>query len=289
MQKLHFSILINAPKEKVWHSMLDDEPYRQWTEVFAAGSHYVGSWDKGSKIRFLAPQDNGNAGMVSRIAENKPYEFISIEHVGEVRNDKEDTTSDAVKSWSGAQENYTFKEKGGATEVSVDMDIVDEYREMFEQKWPEALQRLKDIAEGSVPKTIIVSTIVKAPITKIWEYWNKPEHIMHWAFASDDWEAPAAENDLRVGGKFKTVMAAKDQSSNFDFTGTYTAVKKNELIEYDMDDGRHVKVQFLPLPDGVQVTETFEPENTNPNEMQRSGWQAILDNFKKYVEAKANK
>ena len=111
--------------------------------------------------------------------------------------------------------------------------------------------------------TITVKTVINAPITKVWECWNKPEHITGWAFASDDWEAPAAENDLREGGRFKTVMAAKDKSSSFDFTGTYTAVKDNELVEYDMDDGRHVKVEFVETPEGVKVTEIFDPENEN--------------------------
>ncbi len=132
---------------------------------------------------------------------------------------------------------------------------------------------------------ITVQTIVNAPIERVWEYWNKPEHITGWAFASDDWEAPAADNDLRVGGKFKTTMAAKDKSESFDFTGAYTAVKEHELIEYDMDDGRHVKVEFKDTPDGVRVTETFDPEEDNPEEMQRGGWQAILDNFKRYAES----
>jgi uncharacterized protein YndB with AHSA1/START domain len=135
------------------------------------------------------------------------------------------------------------------------------------------------------PATITVQSVVKAPIEKVWEFWTKPEHVVHWAFASDDWEAPAAENDLRVGGKFKTTMAAKDKSTSFDFTGVYTNVKEHELIEYDIDDGRHVKVEFTELPEGVKITETFEPENENPKEMQRSGWQAILDNFKKHAEA----
>jgi uncharacterized protein YndB with AHSA1/START domain len=107
---------------------------------------------------------------------------------------------------------------------------------------------------------------------------------VRWAFASDDWEAPAAENDLRTGGRFKTAMAAKDKSMSFDFTGVYTNVKEHELIEYDIDDSRHVKVEFTGLPEGVKITETFEPENTHPETMQRSGWQAILDNFKKYAE-----
>lgn len=131
---------------------------------------------------------------------------------------------------------------------------------------------------------ITVQTIIKAPIEKVWEYWNKPEHITKWAFASDDWEAPAAENDVRVGGKFKTTMTAKDKSESFDFEGIYTALKEHNLIEYDMSDGRHVKVEFEQTPEGVKVTETFDPENENPEELQRSGWQAILDNFKKYVE-----
>ncbi len=131
---------------------------------------------------------------------------------------------------------------------------------------------------------ITITSDINAPVEKVWEYWNKPEHITKWAFASDDWEAPFAENDIKEGGKFKTTMAAKDKSTSFDFEGVYTAVKEYELIEYDMSDGRHVKVLFEQAPNGVKVTETFDPENENPEEMQRSGWQSILNNFKKYVE-----
>jgi uncharacterized protein YndB with AHSA1/START domain len=134
-------------------------------------------------------------------------------------------------------------------------------------------------------EAITVQTVINSPIARVWECWNKPEHITGWAFASADWEAPAAENDLRVGGKFKIVMAAKDKSTGFDFTGTYSIVKENQLIEYDMGDGRHVKVEFESTTSGVRVSETFEPENKYSLEMQRSGWQAILDNFKKYVES----
>lgn len=132
--------------------------------------------------------------------------------------------------------------------------------------------------------TITVEVIIHAPIDKVWEFWTKPEHIVQWAFASDDWEAPQAENDVCMGGKFKTVMAAKDKSTSFDFTGVYTSVKNHKLIEYDLDDGRHAKVEFVGVPEGVKVIETFDPERENPEDMQRSGWQAILDNFKKYAE-----
>jgi uncharacterized protein YndB with AHSA1/START domain len=131
---------------------------------------------------------------------------------------------------------------------------------------------------------ITVTTVVKAPLDKVWDKWNKPEHITKWAFASDDWEAPSAENDARTGGKFRTRMQSKDGSQGFEFTGIYTNVNGHELIEYNMDDGRHVKVKFEETPAGVKVTETFDPEHENEEEVQRSGWQSILDNFKKYVE-----
>jgi uncharacterized protein YndB with AHSA1/START domain len=150
MQKLHFSILINAPKEKVWHTMLRQDTYRAWTEALAEGSHYLGDWSKGSKILFLAPDETGKitSGMVSRIKENRPYEYISIEHLGVVKDGKEDTSSQATEGWSGALENYTFMEMGGATQVLVDTDTVDEYEEMFQDTWPKALRRLKGLAEA---------------------------------------------------------------------------------------------------------------------------------------------
>lgn len=131
---------------------------------------------------------------------------------------------------------------------------------------------------------ITIETIIMAPISKVWAYWNEPEHIVQWAFADDSWEASKAENNLRTGGTFKTVMAAKDKSASFDFGGIYTVVKNHETIEYDMTDGRHVKIEFTELPNGVKVVETFDPENENSEELQKSGWQSILDNFKKHVE-----
>lgn len=133
-------------------------------------------------------------------------------------------------------------------------------------------------------EVITVETVVKAPLIAVWEYWSKPEHIRHWAFASDDWEAPEAENDLRKGGSFKTRMQAKDGTDGFDFSGTYTDVILHERIAYDLDDGRHVEVEFVEGEDGVQIFQTFDPESENPPDMQRQGWQAILDNFKRYAE-----
>ena len=132
---------------------------------------------------------------------------------------------------------------------------------------------------------ITVETSVKAPIEKVWKYWSAPEHITKWATASDDWHAPYADNDLRKDGKFKTTMAAKDGSFSFDFEGVYTNVKPNKLIEYVMSDGRKAKIVFEGNDQETKVVETFDPESENPIEMQRGGWQAILNNFKKYTES----
>lgn len=131
---------------------------------------------------------------------------------------------------------------------------------------------------------ITVSTAVNAPIEKVWKVWNTPEHITQWYFASNDWHAPNAVNDLQVGKKFCIRMAAKDGSFAFDLIGEYVSINEHEFIEYNLEDGRKVQITFEVVGDKVFIDETFEPENENPEEMQRDGWQAILDNFKKYVE-----
>ena len=132
---------------------------------------------------------------------------------------------------------------------------------------------------------ITVEATVNAPVEKVWKSWSEPAHIKNWCAASQDWHAPKAENDLRTGGTFSTRMEAKDGSFGFDFGGVYDNVKKNELIEYTMGDGRKVKVIFSPSGDQTKIVETFDAETTNSVEMQRGGWQAILDNFKKYTES----
>ena len=144
MKKIHFKTIINTPAEKAWNTMLKDETYRQWTTAFTKGSHFRGSWEKGEKILFLDPDSNG---MVSVIAENRLHEFISIKHVGVIKNGVEDTESDEAKKWAPAYENYTFKEENGKTTLSIDMDIEEEYEEMFTELWPNALERLKNLCE----------------------------------------------------------------------------------------------------------------------------------------------
>jgi uncharacterized protein YndB with AHSA1/START domain len=131
---------------------------------------------------------------------------------------------------------------------------------------------------------ITIETTVSAPLETVWKGWTRPEHITGWAFASDEWEAPEAENELRVGGMFRTRMQDKNTKEGFDFSGTYTEVKEFELLEYVMEDGRKVTVRFEETPSGVKVIQTFDPEMDNSLEKQREGWLAILDNFKIYAE-----
>ncbi len=148
MERMHFEVEINAPAQQVYQTMLDEKHYREWTALFNPTSHYRGSWEKGEKILFIGEDEKGNAGgMVARIKENIPNEFISIEHLGIIQNDQEITSGPEVEGWAGALENYTFSETKGKTLLSVDVDTNQEYEKYFSETWPKALNKLKEICE----------------------------------------------------------------------------------------------------------------------------------------------
>lgn len=131
---------------------------------------------------------------------------------------------------------------------------------------------------------ITVQVTVNADIDKVWDCWTRPEHITKWNFASDDWHSPSAQNDLKPGGRFLWRMEAKDGSFGFDFSGVYDEVRLHEYISYSLDDGRIVRITFTAGGNNTEVEEVFEAESENSLELQQSGWQAILNNFKKYTE-----
>ena len=131
---------------------------------------------------------------------------------------------------------------------------------------------------------ITVNATIQAPITKVWEYWTNPEHVKNWNFAASDWHCPEATNNLEVGSEFHYTMSAKDNSFSFDFWGTYQEIIDQKYLSILIGDGRQMKVSFESTSEDTKVIEEFEPEKVNPEEMQRAGWQMILDNFKKYVE-----
>lgn len=132
---------------------------------------------------------------------------------------------------------------------------------------------------------IRIQTAVAGQPQKVWEYWTHPEHIIQWNFASDDWHCPSVQNDLKVGGKYLARMEAKDKSYEFDFLGIYTEIDLGKKLVYVIDDGRTVETSFQAEGDAVVITTIFEAEDIFPEETQRNGWQAILDNFRKYVES----
>ena len=134
------------------------------------------------------------------------------------------------------------------------------------------------------PVKVTIDARIKAKVNKVWEYWNNPQHITCWNFAHESWCCPRSQNDLKVGGKFITRMEARDGSFGFDFEGTYTEVSVHQKIAYTMPDGRKVSSTFVENGEATHLTTVFDAESQNPVELQQQGWQAILNNFKAYVE-----
>ena len=269
----------------MWEILWDLDSYRAWTTVFTEGSYAkTDKWKEGSKVLFL---NHKGSGIVSIVTANKPNEFMSFKHLGMVKDGVEDTSSDAVMAWAGATENYTLTEENGTTKLFVEMDSTDDFKDYFLKKWPVALEKIKALSEGTAKTVIMVEAEVNATLVKVWNCWTAPEHITKWNHASDDWHCPAAENGLRPGGKFSFAMAAKDGSFSFDFSGVYTAITTHNNINSILDDGRKMDVTFEEKNGKTTVIESFEAEIINSIELQRGGWQAILDNFKKHTEASA--
>jgi uncharacterized protein YndB with AHSA1/START domain len=279
MKKLEFIKEINAPAQKIWFVLWNDFYYRQWTSVFHEGSYAISDWKQGGKILFLSPDGDG---MYSQIEANEPYEYMAFKHIGIVKNFIELPLDEETKTWSGGMETYILRESNGTTVLQVLLDAVEAFESYFNTTFPKAIEKIKYLSETSTK--IQVSALVNAPIEKVWSYWTEPHHITQWCFASPDWHAPKAENDLKMDGKFLTTMAAKDGSFSFDLEGIYDEVIPHQLISYYLADGRTVKVSFVSKNDGIEVTELFDGENQNPYQMQEQGWQAILNNFKHYTE-----
>jgi uncharacterized protein YndB with AHSA1/START domain len=133
---------------------------------------------------------------------------------------------------------------------------------------------------------ITVEAIIEAPINKVWDLWTRPENVQHWNFASPDWHCPKATSDFKVGGEFHYIMAAKDGSVDFDFCGTFTKILDQSFIEIFLEDGRELNIQFESEGEHTRIIETFEPEEVNSMELQKQGWQSILNQFKFYAEGK---
>ncbi len=278
MQTKQFTITINAGRNVVWKVLWDDKTYREWTSPFYEGSYAKSDWKEGSEIHFLGP--NGS-GMYATIEKKDEPNTIVFSHTGEIKEGEKMPAS----KWAGSKEKYILTDKEGRTELMIEIDIVEEYLDYFEETWPKALQKLKELAEAEKNILITIEANINATVDKVWKYFNEPEHVTKWNSASEDWHTPIANNDLKVGGRFTYRMEAKDKSWGFDFGGTYDTVTTNECIEYTLDDKRKVTVSFISNGNETKIVETFEAENTYAVEFQKAGWQSILNSFKAYTES----
>ncbi|MFM2268487.1 MAG: hypothetical protein RL757_1928 [Bacteroidota bacterium] len=269
-----FSIEIAATPNKIWHVLWNEQYYPQWTAPFTEGCFALSDWKEGSRVHFLSPSGDGMYGNIKELVVHQKMFFT---HLGYLKNFEEQPLED----WNDARENYTLTPNGDGTTLTLDMDLKEKYVDFMEKKCPEVLKLVKTLSEALL---LTVETTIEAPIETVWNAWTSPEHITKWNNASDDWHTPHAENDLRTGGKFLSRMAAKDGSFSFDFEGTYDEIIEHKLITYQIADGRNVKILFQSAEKQTKVTEIFEPEGENGIALQRDGWQAILNNFQKYVE-----
>jgi len=288
MLKIQQSIDIYTSREDVWAAIISDKKYRLWTAAFQDGSFFEGGWQQGEGIKFLIEDEDGyKTGMISEIAVSEHLKYISIKHLGLMICGVEDYTSEHANKWAHKYENYRLEKLDElVTRFSVEIDIEEEYSVLFEEQWTLALVKLKAVCEEKLAAfvSITVETVVDTPLARAWAYWTLPEHVTKWNFASEDWYCPRAFNNLSVGGRFVYTMAALDGSMSFDFSGTYTEVVSGERIINQLDDGRMMNVFFEALgSDQTRVVETFEAEYENSLDLQRGGWQAILDNFKHAV------
>ena len=277
MKEQSFEISIHATASKIWEILWNEATYMQWTSAFCHGSHVKSDWKQGSRVQFLSP---GGNGMYSEIELVEPNKKMVFKHIGEIKDFKELPNDKQTSSWTDAKESYTLTATNGQMKLVATVEFTEEYAKYFTEVFPKALAIVKELAEKNY---ITVTTAVASNIEKVWDYWTNPKHIIEWNNASEDWHTPKAVNDLKVDGHFNYTMAAKDGSVQFDFEGTYFDVKLHEKISYTIADGRKVFILFVSIDNQIHVVETFEAETMNPLEMQKEGWQNILDNFKKYT------
>lgn len=183
MQQIHFSITIDAPKEKVWKALWKDSNYRNWTSAFCEGSHAeTDDWKEGTKVLFLSL---GSNGIVSEVAVNCPNELMSFKHLGEVKEGVEDTSSEKVKPWAGAMEKYTLNETAGKTTLTIDLDITEEYKDYFLETWPKALDKIKALINNN---PFIIERIYNAPAIKVWQAITDNNEMKKWYFDIADFK-----------------------------------------------------------------------------------------------------
>ncbi|MBS4028785.1 MAG: SRPBCC domain-containing protein [Ignavibacteriales bacterium] len=276
----------SAPLEKVWRAWTESSVLDQWwaPRPWKAETKTMNFTEGGSWLYAMVGPDNSRHW--AKVNFTSIHHHVSFQAKDLFCDENGNRNNDfPMLSWK-----VEFQSTQSGTKVTVEItsntqaDLEKIIAMGFEEGFTMAHGNLDEILEKSGKQFITVETTVNASVEKVWQCWTLPEHIMKWNNASDDWHTPWAKNDLRVGGKFIARMEAKDGSFGFDFNGIYDEVITNKLIAYKMEGGREVKITFTSNGDETKVVEIFEAETENSLELQRNGWQAILNNFKKYAE-----
>lgn len=278
MENLIFTSILQSSAENLWFCLWNEFQYKKWVSVFKEGSYAVSEWKQGARIHFMSPEGHG---MYSDIETWEPNKAAVFRHIGNIKNGIEIEVDDATKSWSGMREGYRLTEHGNQVQLEIRMDINSDYKSYFESTFPKAIDKIKNNIDHA---EIVTQIKMQGNVHKIWDCWTNPIHIIKWNTASPEWHTPKADIDLRVQGRFTYRMEAKDGSFGFDFGGVYTEIINHQLIAYTMDDGRRCKVQFDVTGDIVTITQSFDPESQNAYQLQYTGWQTSLDNFKSYAQ-----
>lgn len=285
MEQINFSITFDAAKEKVWEALWEDSSYRNWTNVFCEGSYAeTDEWKQGTKVLFLSP---GGNGMVSEVAANRPCEFMSFKHIGEVKEGVEDTTSDKIKQWAGAMENYTLTETAGKTTLLVTLDVSAEYKDYFLQVWPKALEKIKTLVTF---KPLAIERIYNAPIKKVWDALTDNNEMKLWYFDIADFKSETGfefsfEGEGKEGEKYihlckvTEVISEKKLSHSWRYDG-FTG---NSLVTFELSaEGEKTKLTLTHH--GIETFPVTE-SNAFAKENFAEGWNYITGtSLKQFVE-----
>lgn len=291
MVSISLSKEIKASRERVWEAIVDPDLYVRWAEAFHPGSDFEGAWVQGSPIQFFSLDEQGRKqGMISEIAECRYPEFISIRTVGLLQDGVADCESPDAQTWKPAYENYTLVPLAdGHTRFELEMQVPGDFEEEFTTLWVQALDKLTSLLEpddGGASWICLRQAVRRSPET-VWACLTDPDQVRGWNFADPSWHCPSAMNTLQVGGEFHYEMAAVDGSFRFDFWGTYQTVDPPHRLHFVLGDGRAVRIDIHPTPEGVVVEERFQAEQMNSLDMQRQGWAAILARMAAYAEQMA--
>ena len=277
MYNYEYSTTIAKPLPQVWDAMWGPNNHPIWTAAFAPASYVVTTFEIGSPFNWLDANGNGFYGQIKNIV---PLQMVHLEYNGEIKAYQKQNNTAAT--WANINEIYSLETNNESTQVKIKITIGESYFDYIHNAVPKALAILKLKVERNL---ISVVTTINATIENIWHAFNTPSCIMQWNHASPDWHTPQAINNLQVGENFNYTMAAKNGSFAFNFEGTYTEIVTHKLINYTLADNRLVKILFIKMQTGVKIIQCFEPEKVNSPQMQQTGWQAILNNFKLFVEA----